>query len=35
MLRDPFWVNHAAAELGVEAPWLEQYGYAAARCKKN
>jgi 2,4-dienoyl-CoA reductase-like NADH-dependent reductase (Old Yellow Enzyme family) len=25
MLRDPYWANHAAKELGVEAPWPVQY----------
>jgi 2,4-dienoyl-CoA reductase-like NADH-dependent reductase (Old Yellow Enzyme family) len=25
MLRDPYWANHAAKELGAEAPWPVQY----------
>jgi len=35
MLRDPYWANHAAVELGVEAKWPEQYGYAVVRRKKK
>ena len=31
LLRDPYWANHAAAELGAEARWPEQYGHAFKR----
>ena len=31
LLRDPYWANRAAAELGAEARWPEQYGYAFKR----
>lgn len=30
MLRDPYWTNHAAKELGVEGAWPVQYGRAVS-----
>ena len=31
MLREPYWALDAAAELGAEASWPQQYGYAVKR----
>ena len=31
LLRDPYWAHHAAAELGAEVHWPEQYGHAFKR----
>ena len=31
LLRDPYWPNHAAAELGADPRWPEQYGHAFLR----
>lgn len=35
LLRKPYWAHHAATELGDEARWPEQYGYAVVRRAKN
>ena len=35
MLRDPYWVLHAAQELNQEAPWPVQYGYAVRRLQTS
>lgn len=31
LLREPYWAHRAAAELGVQQTWPEQYGYAVVR----
>jgi 2,4-dienoyl-CoA reductase-like NADH-dependent reductase (Old Yellow Enzyme family) len=31
LLREPYWAHRAAEELGAQARWPEQYGYAVAR----
>ncbi len=31
LLRNPYWPQHAAIELGAEPRWPEQYGYAVRR----
>ncbi|MFJ9214286.1 NADH:flavin oxidoreductase/NADH oxidase [Streptomyces sp. NPDC102264] len=35
LLRNPYWPQHAALELGAEPRWPEQYGYAVRRRGKR
>ncbi|WP_406129142.1 NADH:flavin oxidoreductase/NADH oxidase [Streptomyces canus] len=35
LLRNPYWPQHAALELGAEPRWPEQYGYAVRRSSKR
>ena len=35
LLRNPYWPQHAALELGAEPRWPEQYDYAVQRRSKR